>query len=360
MADTRFETSTAVHELLATMKGLDQGFLSGPKALADDQAVLEGYRWIFSITQVALDVYVWADTNRPRFTEIVGPYKKWGGDNSDAFYFMTRIDPSRTYRVTVDPGDAVYLSLTVYGGPDDGRYSDRIVGTLNTTQMTPNPDGTYEMIVSPNDHGGNFLELAPDAVVACTRDYMNDPVNGEKARWRIECLDPAPPWREVHTDAEVARRFRAAHRWVKDQSAMVPIPLGTLNHIEDPFPVPTVTHGWAAGDASYASGAFDLAEDEALVLKGRSPECVFWNMCLWNQFLHCFNYDYDDVTTNGSKVELDADGSWTIVIAATDPGVPNWVSTQGRPHGRIWFRWFLPERTPDPISAEVVKLSELG
>ena len=161
MTDTRFETSTAVHELLDTMKGLDQGFLSGPKALADDQAVLEGYRWIFSITQVALDVYVWADTNRPRFTEIVGPYKKWGGDNSDAFYFMTRIDPSRTYRVTVDPGDAVYLSLTVYGGPDDGRYSHRIVGTLNTTKMTPNPDGTYEMIVSPNDHDGNFLEAGP-------------------------------------------------------------------------------------------------------------------------------------------------------------------------------------------------------
>ena len=124
----------------------------------------------------------------------------------------------------------------------------------------------------------------------------------------------------MHTDAEVARRFRAAHRWVKDQSAMVPIALGTLNHIEDPFPVPTVTHGWAAGDASYASGAFELADDEALVMKGRSPECVFWNMCLWNQFLHCFNYDYDDVTTNGSKVELDADGSWTIVVAATDPG----------------------------------------
>lgn len=48
MTDTGFETSAAVHELLDTMKGLDQEFLTGPKALADDQAVLEGYRWIFS------------------------------------------------------------------------------------------------------------------------------------------------------------------------------------------------------------------------------------------------------------------------------------------------------------------------
>ncbi len=36
--------------------------------------------------QVALDAHVWADTGRPRFVDIVGPNKKWGGDNTDAFY----------------------------------------------------------------------------------------------------------------------------------------------------------------------------------------------------------------------------------------------------------------------------------
>src|ERR1019366_4872900 len=68
---------------------------------------------------------------RPRFVDIVGPYRKWGGDNSDAFYQFAPIDPSRTYRVRGLIGDAVYLSLTVYGGPDDGRYSERIVGSVN-------------------------------------------------------------------------------------------------------------------------------------------------------------------------------------------------------------------------------------
>ena len=42
---------------------------------------------------------LWADTARPRFVEIVGPYKKWGGDNADAFYCFAPIDPARTYRV---------------------------------------------------------------------------------------------------------------------------------------------------------------------------------------------------------------------------------------------------------------------
>ena len=69
--------------------------------LADDpDTLLEAHRWILSILQVAADVNLWADTARPRFVEIVGPYKKWGGDNADAFYCYAPIDPARTYRVT--------------------------------------------------------------------------------------------------------------------------------------------------------------------------------------------------------------------------------------------------------------------
>ena len=55
----------------------------------------------------------------------------------------------------------------------------------------------------------------------------------------------------------------------------MPIPLGTPNAIDPPYPVPTSTFGWAAGDAAYAMGAFELADDEALVIRGRSPDASF-------------------------------------------------------------------------------------
>src|ERR1044071_8835823 len=110
------ETGKVVHELVETLGRLDQRFFEGPNALQDEQQVLEGYRWMFSILQVALDVQVWGDPANPRFVDIVGPYKKWGGDNADAFYQYFPVDPARTYKVTCLIGDAVYLSLTVYGG----------------------------------------------------------------------------------------------------------------------------------------------------------------------------------------------------------------------------------------------------
>ena len=97
-------TGAVVHELIDELAGLDQRFLTGDKAQRDLPTVLEGYRWMFSILSVGLETFLWADVTAPRFTDIVGFNRKWGGDNSDAFYQYAPIDPARTYRVTGSPG----------------------------------------------------------------------------------------------------------------------------------------------------------------------------------------------------------------------------------------------------------------
>ena len=170
------ETETAFTELLGAVSAVHGRMV---EQLADDETtLLEAHKWIFSILQVAAEVQLWADTARPRFVEIVGPYKKWGGDNSDAFYSYAPIDPARTYRVVIHPGDAVYMSLTVYGGPDDGRYSERIVGTVNSVETPRRPDGTIHVVLSadePAESDVAFVRLEPDAVAAVTRDYLENP-----------------------------------------------------------------------------------------------------------------------------------------------------------------------------------------
>ena len=354
------ETEVAFTELLEEVGSLHRRLvdqLSGPD---DGLSLLEAHRWVLSILQVATDTQVWADPARPRFGDIVGPYKKWGGDNADAFYCFAPVDPARTYRVRVRRGDAVYLSLTVYGGPDDGRYSERIVGSLNDRQAPPGPDGVIEMVLSPHDPGpgAHWIRLESDAVAIITRDYLDDPVTGVRAVWEITAGDPPATYAE--DDAGLARRFRAARTWVAEQASMVPLPLGEPNVIDTPYPVPTTTFGWAAGDAAYAMGSYQLEDDQALVVRGRSPECAFWNLCLWNPFLHTYNYDYERVTINGAQVTYEPDGSWEIVISPSDPGHPNWVATAGHHRGRIWLRWFLPDRTPDQPQTAVVPVASLA
>jgi hypothetical protein len=349
--------STGFRALLGELARLEEHILRGPNTPLDAQGVVEGYRWIFSILQVALDTQVWADAAHPRFVDIVGAYKKWGGDNSDAYYQFAPIDAARTYRVRGHRGDAVYLSLTVYGGPDDGRYSERIVGSVNDRSLDVQPDGSFTFTMGPAGVPGTSIVLEPDAVCAITRDYLIDPLFGRRAEWVVEAVDP-PPTR--YEDAgDLARRFGAALTFLRDQAQIVPLSLGEPNSVDEPYPVPTITFGWAAGDAAYAMGSFDLNDDEALVIHGRSPECAFWNLCLWNQLLHTYNYDYERVTINGGQIAHERDGSWTIVVARRDPGHVNWVSTAGHQRGRIWFRWFCPEVTPERPTVRVVPSSQV-
>ncbi len=348
----------AFSELVDELRVLEERLSLHPVIAGDEQTETEAYKWIFSILQVALDCYVWADVDRPRFVEIVGPYKKWGGDNADAFYQYARLDPSRTYKVTCHKGDAVYLSLSVYGGPDDGRYSERIVGTRNDRDVQIDADGRFELWLSPEPHEGNWLQLEPDAVCAITRDYLADPARvggrcGRSRRW----IHRRPGARR---EDDLATGLQAALTWIRQQSDMVPLTPGAPNTVDDPYPVPSTTFGWAAGDAAYGMGTFELDDDEALVLRGRSPDCVFWNLCLWNPFLHTYNYDYERVTINGSQVRYEDDGSWTIVVADGPVDHPNAISTQGHRAGRLWFRWFLPDYTPLPIETSVIPVSEVG
>jgi hypothetical protein len=48
-----------------------------------------------------------------------------------------------------------------------------------------------------------------------------------------------------------------------------------------------------------------------------------------------------------------------VVVSAQDPGHPNWITQQGHPRGRIWWRWFQPSATPEPLDVKKVALSQV-
>lgn len=358
-APRRLDAAAAFRELLDVLRDADQTFLDGPRRVPDEVTALEGYRWLVDVFSVALDCYVAADPARPEFVKIVSPTRKFGGDNADAYYYFAPLDPARTYRVRGRMGDAVYLSLCVYGGPSDGRWSNRIVSKINDRELVFGPDGTFEIVLSPARQPGNWLPLEPDAVCVVTRDYLVDPVHGRQATYTIEAVEPAGP-PPLWTDAELARRLRCTANFIRDLLNVCPIPTPfDPNTVQAPYVQQAVTYGWAAPDVAYALGRWELASDEALVIEGRSPDCAFWNLCLWNAFLCTYDYRYERCTLNGGQVRHEADGSWRIVIAGRDPGHPNWVSTAGHAQGLLWFRWFLPAEVPARPTARVVKARTL-
>jgi hypothetical protein len=338
-----------LHDELLAVVAEEGRRLGAHPALAGPHEQDDVARWLTSVLHVAVQTNLWARADRPGFVEITGPTLRWGGDNPDATYAHIAVSADHTYLVRVRPGSAVYSSLTIYGGPRDGHYSTRIVGSLRLDEVPVGPDGWCELLLARDLGGRPGIELADDAEVGVTRDYYRERVGRIPTAWTIQAIEGPGPEPDL-----VGAGLERTITWLRDQAAIVPVVLEP-NVVQDPYPVPEHTFGWAAGDAAYAMGAYELAAGERLVLRGRSPECAFWNVCLWNPLLHSFDsLDGTPTSLHDGEVVLDDDGSWTITVSTAGGGGPNALSTQGRTAGLIWFRWFLPNETPGPVSVVLI------
>jgi hypothetical protein len=124
--------------------------------------------------------------------------------------------------------------------------------------------------------------------------------------------------------------------------------------------VPPGAHALAAADAAYSMAPYLLGPDDALVMRARWPRCRCANVSLWNRQLQTFDYLRHPVSLNRAQAVAGEDGTVTIVLAHRDPGVPNWLSTEGRPFGLVFWRFMLPEGPIDTPTSEVVPVHTLA
>jgi hypothetical protein len=73
-----------------------------------------------------------------------------------------------------------------------------------------------------------------------------------------------------------------------------------------------------------------------------------------------YEYRYGRVSLNRKQMRLGEDGSYRIVIAHRDPGVPNWLDTEGRPFGTAFWRFQLPAEQPEQPRARIVPLADVA
>lgn len=367
-SDGGHASTAAWRELLDTLAGLDRSFLDGDRAVSDDRHIADGYRMLATTLGVAFDTYLFADPSRPRWIEVNSPWRadrRWGGDNTDAYYFMCPVDPARRYRISGNRGDSVYFSMTAYNEPSPGAWSDRIVSIVRDDDLAAS---------GALDAGGDFsFEFGPvaDAAVLMTRDYQADPHTGRPVRWQIEALDEPEPFR--HGDAETAAALRASAAWLRTMFAIVPLTVGirsadahalghetehAANAFAEPYQVSDANFGWSARDACYSYGSFVLDEDEALVVTHRPPQCRFWNLVVWNPFMATPGVADARSSINGHTAVRNADGSVTVVISRGMTAHPNSITTLGYPHGNLAFRWFLADGVPARPEVAVVKVTD--
>jgi hypothetical protein len=101
-----------------------------------------------------------------------------------------------------------------------------------------------------------------------------------------------------------------------------------------------------------------LEDDEALVITHRPPQCRFWNLVVWNQFMATHNVNDARSSINGHSAVPNADGSVTIVVSRGLTAHPNSLTTLDYPRGNLAFRWFLADALPARPDVQLVKVSD--
>jgi len=117
--------------------------------------------------------------------------------------------------------------------------------------------------------------------------------------------------------------------------------------------------GYAATDNIYRSARWWLGPADALEIRGRFPRCRFANIVLFNNHMQTLPYDRRQVSLNRVQTVCEDDGSFRMILAHRDPGVPNWLDTGGIGHGTMFWRYLLATEDVPELTTRVMRFEDL-
>ncbi len=336
-------------------------FREGAPSTPADRA--EGFRYLSRLIGLGLDMSLESnDPMFPQLTRYFGPTRKQGGDNPDAVYLGARIDGRETYRIVGRLGGACYVVFTTLTKKEDMDGGHAMYGTRQEMLLGSNMDfgwdGSFELVLSPREHAGNWIRTTAETTWVTIRQFFADWENEEPMTVRIERAGadgemPAPltPERTAAALREAGRFVGgSADYWARWLERYQPEPNKYVQ------PIPSGLDGGPGGTAAHCYWA--VKPDEALLIEVTPPHAQFWNFEFNNYWMTSVDYRYRLSSTNCKQAVLEEDGSLRIAIAHTDPGIPNWLDTAGHSEGRVGLRWMQADGAPLPAT-RLVKLAEL-
>ena len=335
--------------------------LEGPD---DELTRAEGYRYLARLMRAATETFVeHADPLAPVLSRVVHETAKMGNDNPDNVYFNAAISGTERYRLYGTRGTVHWMELATQKGQYGESRGMPPTGHLDGADLKVAPDGTFEVILSQTDpaDGTNWLPMEAETGTLIIRQSWLDRDAEVLPELRLERLggDGRPTPLTAQTVESGLRRSallvagasRMFKTWVDGfQGHVNELPRFDQALSDQMGGVPTI---------AYYHSYWRLGPDEALVIEAPPHPCDHWNFQLSNHWMESLDYRHDPIHTNSKIAATADDGSIRLVVAHEDPGVPNWLRTQGHPFGSMCFRWVTPEGEPPTPSCRVVKLDEL-
>lgn len=364
-----------------------------------DRNLAEGYRYVMGFVLNGIERAL-ADPLYPRFRRAIQPMNRATIDNADAVYLGTEIDGNHSYRVrgrapdcrhwrgeapaagTTAPQYVIFELSSGHAG-DSGALAEMKPGTrintgiIDSAQLQVEADGSFEILIAParpEGYTGNFLLSKREShgveyvgrFLTC-RELFHDWEHQDLLDLeilRVGCeqtprppIDPDGAMQMLREIGRIARNqvhfWNAFNTITLETYGQVPGGISERMGLNKPFmPVndmnPPNVLGLATGGGQssniYAGGVYLLEDDEALVIETHTPvEPHFLGFHLANLWGESLDFESYPSNTNAHFLEPDPDGVRRWVVCHRDPGIANWVSTTGQPHGYTSMRWTYPE-----------------
>jgi len=328
----------------------------------DPLDVAEGYRYLSRLTRLALEKFVeHADPEHPRFYRLSHETGKIGADNPDSYYQNAAIDGHHDYIVRGDRGTVAYLGLGTYYGDYNREGPSGCSGYLEAGDIEVADDGTMEVWLSAEERPGNWLPMREGTAMLIVRQNFLDRSSERPARLTIERVEGPEAPRPLEATSLAAGLERAASYVTGTAELFARWAEGFVERSNELIAMDPAVTGGAHGDPNmfFYMGYWQLAADECLVVEAMPPECQYWNFQLNNHWMESLDYRCHSIHYNKHTTTYRTDGSFRLVVAHQDPGLPNWVDTAGHRRGTMALRWAKASDHPQP-TVRVVKRTTVG
>lgn len=362
--------------------------MMAPGAPRDPFNQAEGYRYLTRILRGGLENFVECiGVEAPQLCAIADGWRaapvKLGSDNPDNLYQSASIDGTKTYIVSGTRGTVSYLGL----GTQSGQYGSdgglRTVHYMESSEIVYDDmaTGAFRIVLSadrPKPGPGtppNWMELcsAPSTALFIVRQTFGLREKEEPARLLISMWDPISKTVKAAVPAPLTaeslqKGLRSTALFVAGASAMFASWAKGFQRSTNKLPLfDQKLSDSVGGDPNirYYHSYWNIPPHHALKIKFTTPNCKFWNFQLNNHWMESLDYRYHPVHVNSAMARMNADGTYTIIVAHVDPNassstfVGNWISTAGHECGTMCFRWVYAAGTAPPTELLNAPIAEL-
>jgi hypothetical protein len=401
MSDEKTPSQAAWNRFTDQLKEVGEKIV-GPIGARSPRERAEGFRYLASLIAGGHELEMEADRTHPVLARAFTPIRSFVGDGPDTLYHDAKLDASLSYEFTIRRGDDIFFSIVVYASDDEGMRS--MVSFLIDKDIAFEEEGddqvaTIHISAERPEGAKNWLKLEGHEPFILTRQYFPECViEVDKGKYRpalmnLECLDDVAPPKEYGL-ADLSAGLDRLIAFMQDTvdaglgvSAIVG--MSTIEYDGDAPSAPTrigedgqlaveegehdeytpdevfemidpkvVANNLPGPGIGYSGVSFKLADDEVILIEAKDVPCRYWSCQVFDHYLRAGDYRHHPVAINNRQTVYDEDGSFRLYAGCGNPGVKNWISTEGRRRGQVVLRTLLAETDLMP-EMSVIKISEI-